>query len=29
MNNFIWGICDDGKNIARSVEELVEILKQP
>ncbi len=23
MNNFIWGICNDGENIAKSPEELV------
>ena len=28
MNNFIWGICNDGDNIAKSAEELVEKLKE-
>jgi len=27
MNNFIWGLCQDGEHIARSVEDLVEKLK--
>ena len=29
MNNFIWGICGDGENIARSPDELVELLQRP
>lgn len=27
MNNFIWGICNDGDNIAKTPEELIEKLK--
>ncbi len=29
MNNFIWGICGEGEQIARSAEELVALLKRP
>jgi nucleoside 2-deoxyribosyltransferase len=27
MNNFIWGICSDGINIAKSPEDLIKLLK--